>query len=133
MGRVVLDSSVVLALFDTRDAHHAVAAEVVRQHRRVRSPFIIPASVFSEVLVGAHRQGHETVALRRRQMRDSFGPPRPIDEDVAVAAADLRSRHPALRLADAFVVAVAMVDRAHEMLTADKRLAKVDERVRVVG
>ena len=133
MGAIVLDSSIVLALFDTKDAHHARAAEIVRRHRRARSRFVVPASVFSEVLVGAHRQGRETVARRRRQMRDTFGSPRTIDEDVAVAAADLRGRYPGLRLPDAFVVAVAVVDRAEEVLTADKRLAKVDERVRVVG
>jgi predicted nucleic acid-binding protein len=133
MGAVVLDSSVILALLDPQDVHHASAAEQVRRRRRAGSRFTVPASVLAEVLVGAHRQGEETVAHRRRQVRDTFGSPRAIDEDVAVAAAGLRSRHPRVRLPDAFVVAVAVVDRAEEVLTADKGLAKVDERVRVIG
>ena len=123
----------VIALFDPKDVHHAAAAELVRDRRRAGSTFLIPASVLAEVLVGAHRQGQETVARRRRQLRDAFGRPRVIDEDVAVAAAELRGRHPRLRPPDAFVVAVGIVDQAEEVLTADKALAGVDERVRVVG
>ncbi len=48
-------------------------------------------------------------------------------------AAGLRGQRPSLRLGDAVVVAVALVDQAEEVLTADKRLAKVDERVRVIA
>jgi predicted nucleic acid-binding protein len=132
VGAVVLDSSVVIALFDTDDLHHAAAADLVRRRRRGGSAWLLPTSVLAEVLVGAHRQGRETVALRRRQLRDAFGVSRVIDEEVAEAAAELRAQHRSLRLPDALVVAVAVVDHAEEVLTADKRLAGVDERVLVV-
>jgi predicted nucleic acid-binding protein len=133
MGAVVLDSSVVIALFDAKDAHHAVAAEEVRRRRHSGATFLLPASVVAEVLVGAHRQGPNTVAHRRQQLRDAFGMVRPVDEEVAVAAAAFRAEHRSLRLPDALVLAVAAVDQAAEVLTADKRWATVDERVRVVG
>jgi predicted nucleic acid-binding protein len=133
MGAVVLDASVLVALASRTDAHHAAAASAMRAHRRRGATFILPASVLAEVLVGVHRRDPAAVEARRRQLRDSFGRPRSIDEDVTVAAADLRGRHRSLRLPDAFVVAVAVVDHAEELLTADKALAKVDERVRVLG
>jgi predicted nucleic acid-binding protein len=133
MGAVILDTSVVTALADPNDVHHAAAVAIVRAHRRRGAVLILPTSVLSEVLVGVHRRDPKAVPLRRHQLRDTFGRPRAIDEEVAVAAAELRGRYTSLRLPDAFVVAVAVVDRAEEVLTADKALAKVDERVRVIG
>jgi predicted nucleic acid-binding protein len=133
MGAVVLDSSVVIALFDADDVHHRVAADEVRRRRSDGAVFLLPASVVAEVLVGAHRQGADTVARRLRLLRDTFGAARPVDEEVAVAAAGLRAKHRALRLPDALVLAVAVVDHADEVLTADKRWVSVDERVRVIG
>ncbi|OLT10974.1 hypothetical protein BJF78_28140 [Pseudonocardia sp. CNS-139] len=61
-----------------------------------------------------------------------FGPVRPVDEEVAVTAAELRGRHRSLRLPDALVVATGIVEDA-VVLTCDKRLADVDPRVQVVG
>jgi predicted nucleic acid-binding protein len=132
MGAIVLDSSVVIALFDTKDVHHERAADEVRRWRAGGGSFVLPATVVSEVLVGAHRQGAETVTHRRQQLRDTFGPIRIVDEDVAVAAARLRASHGSLRLPDALVLAVATVDGAERILTADKRWAAVDQRVRVI-
>jgi len=133
MGAVVLDSSIVTALADSRDANHPASTAAVRAHRRTGARFVLPTSVLAEVLVGVYRQDPTKVPIRRHQLRDMFGRPRVIDEEVALAAAELRSRYKSLRLPDAFVVAVAVVDRADEVLTADKALAKVDARVRVVG
>ena len=133
MGAVVLDASIVVALASGSDVHHAAAATAVRLLRRRGATFILPTSVLAEVLVGVHRKDPTGVRARTRQLRESFGPPRAIDEDVAVVAAGLRSQRPSLRLGDAVVVAVALVDQAEEVLTADRRLAKVDERVRVIA
>ncbi|HVQ89614.1 MAG TPA: PIN domain-containing protein [Mycobacteriales bacterium] len=132
MGALVLDSSVVIALFDTKDVHHEQAAAEVRRWRAAGGSFVLPATVVSEVLVGAHRQSTETVTHRRQQLRDTFGPIRVVDEDVAVTAARLRASHGSLRLPDALILAVAMVDGAERILTADKRWAAVDQRVTVI-
>lgn len=45
----------------------------------------------------------------------------PLQPDTAVVAAQLRARHPALRLPDAIVIATAIVDGADELVTTDRR------------
>jgi predicted nucleic acid-binding protein len=133
VGTVVLDTSVVIALFDPDDAHHKAAASQTRQLRDEGVHFSAPATVLAEVLIGSARRGEEAVRQRKARFVDAFGRPRVIDEDVAVAAAELRARHRSLRLPDALVIAVGLVDDVEVVLTADKRWAEVDERVRVIG
>jgi predicted nucleic acid-binding protein len=133
MGTVILDSSVVIALFDPEDAHHEAAAEQARKLRDEGAHFSAPATVLAEVLIGSVRRGPEAARQRKSRFINAFGRPRAIDEDVAVAAAGLRAQHKALRLPDALVIAVGLVDGADVVLTADKRWAQVDQRVRVIG
>lgn len=132
MGELVLDSSIVIALFDPADAHHQASTAAVRAARRDEDTMVLPASVLSEVMVAAHRQGTETVSTRLRDLHDAFGPPRVLDGEVAVKAAELRARHRGLRLPDALVLATAEVDGAERVLTADKGWSSVDRRVEVV-
>jgi predicted nucleic acid-binding protein len=129
VGAVALDTSVVIGLIQPDDAHHASARAEIAAVRRRGDAFVLPASVLSEVLVGGYRQG--TAGDRRRRIIGLFGPARPIDEGVALVAAELRGRHQSLRLADAFVIATGVVEHA-AVLTCDKRLASVDGRVQVI-
>ncbi|MGH3735517.1 MAG: type II toxin-antitoxin system VapC family toxin [Micromonosporaceae bacterium] len=132
MGAVVIDSSVVFGFLDPDDAHYRRARPTVGRLLSAGSPFILTASVLSEVLVGELRRGRIAAEKRREQLRLLFGPTRPIDDDVAVAAAELRARHRSLRLPDALVIAVGMVDDASAILTADQRWSGVDPRVEVL-
>ncbi len=132
MGKVVLDSSVVVAVMDKHDAHHqAAVAELVRMNE-AKASFILPVVVLSEVLVGSARQGDDTVELRRTMLAEAFGRARVIDEQVGVQAAKIRARHQSLRLPDALVVATGIVDDVDIVLTADKRWASIDDRVQVL-
>jgi len=133
MGAVVLDSSVVIALFDPADAHHEASAAVVRAMRDAEDNMILPASVLSEVMVAAYRHDPGTVPRRLAALDAAFGSPRAVDREVALRAAELRGRHRSLRLPDALVLAVGQVDGVDRVLTADKRWAAVDQRVEVVG
>lgn len=133
MGAVVLDSSVIVGLLDPGDAHHPQAAAVVTRLTSVGTEFTLAASVLAEVLVGEVRRGRIAVEQRRQQLQELCGDTRPIDDDVAIAAAELRAKHRALRLPDALVIAVGIVDDASSILTADKRWAAVDRRVEVLG
>jgi predicted nucleic acid-binding protein len=132
MGTVVLDASVVLALFDPEDALHASASAVAREWRAAGDDFLLPASVLAEVLVGASRRGDAELASRRALAIAAFGPPHPVDEEVAVAAARRRARHRSLRLPDALVIATADVTGADAVLTGDERWEGMDPRIGVV-
>jgi predicted nucleic acid-binding protein len=132
VGPVVLDSSVLIAIFDPRDAHHRTTLATLKSGFQAGLAFSVPASVLSEVLVGAARHSEEAAAARRRDIERLF-PTRIIDDAVAVAAAHLRARHRSLRLPDALVIATGIVDNAEKVLTADKRWSGLDERVHVLS
>ena len=133
MGSVVIDSSVVLALFDPRDSLHAPAVAAVRSARDAGHTFVLPASVLAEVLVGAARRGAAELDLRHHQVVHAFGPPRCLDDPIAVAAAVRRAHRPTLRLPAALVLATADVMQADAVLTGDKRWQSLDSRVQLVG
>jgi predicted nucleic acid-binding protein len=132
VGSIVLDSSILLGLMDRADAHHNEAARRIVNHTAAGDTFSLPAVVMSEVLVAESRRGGAAVQKRRIQLSSMFGPIRPIDEQVAVEAAHLRSKHRSLRLPDALVIATGIVDKADTILTADQRWEKIDKRVEVL-
>ncbi|MGH3273552.1 MAG: PIN domain-containing protein [Streptosporangiaceae bacterium] len=133
MGTVVLDASIVIALFDPQDALHAAASAAARRHRDAADDFLLPASVLAEVLVGAARQGEAELTSRRSAMIAAFGSPYAMDEEVAVAAARRRARHQSLRLPDALVLATADVTAADAVLAGDKRWRGLDPRIELVS
>ncbi|MBW0118087.1 type II toxin-antitoxin system VapC family toxin [Pseudonocardia abyssalis] len=130
MGSIALDSSVVIALFRRDDAHHEAVRTEIAAARTREDVYVLPASVLSEAMVGAYRNA--TATELRRRIVGLFGPVRALDEQVALAAAELRGEHRSLRLPDAVVVATGIVDDA-VVLTCDRRLAGVDPRVQVIG
>jgi predicted nucleic acid-binding protein len=134
MGAViVLDSSVLVGLWDPDDALHAATVCAVRDLRDARARFVLPATALAEVLVGAARQGDARLRIRLDQIRAAFGTPQPVDIRVATIAARLRAGHASIRVGDALVLAAAQVAGAAEVLTTDPRWAEVDPRVRVIG
>ncbi len=133
MGAVVLDASIVLALFDPEDTLHSAAAAAARHSRSAGDRFVLPATVLAEVLVGAARHDRAQLERRRGLITAAFGTPWPVDENVAVAAAVRRAQYPSLRLPDALVLATADVARADRVLTGDKRWRGLDRRVAVVA
>lgn len=133
MGTVVLDTSVIIGFLDKSDAHNERAtAAIVRLHD-TGGQAIMPASVLSETLVSAAKYGARDLDRVRGLLRHMFGAARPIDEDIAVRAAELRARHRALRLPDALVIATGIEENAEAILTGDKRWADIDPRVTILG
>ena len=130
MGAVTLDSSVVIGFLLPDNAHHRPACTELGAARERGDAFVLPASVLSETMVGGYRNG--TAPELRRRIVGLFGPVRPLDEEIALVAAQLRVAHGSLRLPDALVIATGIVDKAI-VLTCDKRLASVDTRVQVIG
>jgi len=130
MGTVVLDSSVLLALLDPNDAHHAAARAA---YHPKGSRHLISTSVLAEVLVGASRLGERAVAEAESRIQTLVDDVADINRDVARAAAAIRAKHPSVRLPDAFVLATGVVYDADVVLTADRKMVAADKRVRVIG
>ena len=103
----VVDASVVIAVLDPNDVHHATASAAIRDARRQRgSSVIVPASAYVRVLVHPARSGRRALALVRR-FRSEQLTVEPLSAEMAEAAARLRARHKGLRLPDALVIATA--------------------------
>jgi len=129
VGTVVLDSSILLGLADSTDALHAASVAALRE--RQDQEFIVPASVFAEIMVGALRLGERTAQRIEDMVDDLASRVQPIDRDIARKAAAIRARRPGIRLPDALVLATGAVLEA-EVLTADKRWREEPGRVTVL-
>lgn len=132
MDVAVLDTSVLLGVLDPGDALHVGARDALRAERDAGRSLVIPASVFAETLVGAHRQG-PAVARRVTEALDVLvDDVIPICRDIADEAARLRAEVPAVRLPDALVIATGRHTDAVTVLTGDKRWRGVDSRIQLV-
>jgi predicted nucleic acid-binding protein len=118
MGAVVLDASVVIALLDASDAHHARALDDVEAADRREQALMLPASAYSEMLVVFARAGR--VAQARDAVSGMGIAIVPLTAEIAQAAAELRARHRHLRLPDALVLASGPAYNA-EILSYDRR------------
>jgi predicted nucleic acid-binding protein len=119
VGSLILDASVLIALLDTRDAHHGRAVDGVERADQAGRLLIAPASAYGEALVAFAR------ADRTHEARDAIASMgitiAPLTAAMAERAADVRVRHKHLRLQDAFVLACAE-DLDGELLSYDERL-----------
>lgn len=130
MALVVLDASVIIGFRDPEDALHDASVAAISQHRT--DEFVIPVTVYAEILVGPFRTGPRAV-----EALDKFVEELPIRVDgitteMARAAARLRGRR-GVRLPDALVIAFAEAKRADVLLTGDARWRRLSRRVRVVA
>jgi predicted nucleic acid-binding protein len=129
MALIALDTSVVIALLNPLDAHHASARAALLDH--ADDDLRMPAHVLAESLVHPARAGREREAIALIGALEIAVDP--VDEQVAVAAARLRARHAAaLRMPDALVLAYGDVRKAATILTADSRWPRWSERARVL-
>ena len=100
MAITVLDASVVIAVRDPADALHARAVAAFRTFNA--DEFVLPASVYAEVLVGPIRNGPPAVNSLEEFISDFGMQIAPLTADVATRAAVLRATNPSLRLPDNF-------------------------------
>ena len=129
MALIVLDASVVIAHLDASDAHHHAAVSKLRS--LATDDLRLPASAYSEALVGPTRRGDPEQARARIQAL----PLRiePISADQAEAAALLRAGDPPLRLPDALVIACGEVIGADRVVTTDRRWQRFGRLIEVIG
>jgi predicted nucleic acid-binding protein len=106
-------------VLDAADAHHRQAALALREHGR--SPFLMPASAYSEALVRPLKRGlDDAVEEFVETLHVSIVA---ADRRIGRRAAELRAKHGTLRLPDALVLATAQACEA-QLLTFDARLAR---------
>ena len=127
MGRVVLDSNVLIGYLQQADEHHAEATRLLDTIIAKGLRRSAPATVFSEILVHAARASDAGVVERflERAQIDVV----PFDRSVARRTAEVRARWP-LKLPDAAVVATALELRA-DLETFDAELRHVWDRMSV--
>jgi predicted nucleic acid-binding protein len=121
MGLTVLDAGVLIGFLDTNDAHHAAASTALRDAYDRGDHLALPASAFTEMLVGPHRKGPEAVETATGLIERLPVRVVPLEVEIAVAAAALRARHRSLKLPDALVVATASHLDADHLITTDGR------------
>lgn len=126
MGTLILDASVLIALLDRSDPHHARAVDEVEAADQDDDDLVAPASAYSEALVAFAR---ESLVDDAREAIAAMGVEvAPLDAGTAERAAALRARHARLRLPDAMVLATCQ-QLGGRMLSYDQRLQRcaVDE------
>lgn len=127
MARVALDADVLIAFLDPGDDQHSRAVGELRRRLTAGDELLVGATVYAEAIVRPLQQG--TDATVDAFLDEAGAAVVPIDRAVARRAADLRARHPSLRLSDAMSLAVALEANA-SFLTLDKKLQRLVERAR---
>jgi predicted nucleic acid-binding protein len=111
---VVVDSGVLLALWDPHDPHHQAALTALERHLTDGSRLVVPVTTLTEVLTGAFRATPYAVRTIETFVDDLVSEVRPTDRAVGRAAAKLLADHPTLPLADALLLATAEVTGAQD-------------------
>jgi predicted nucleic acid-binding protein len=121
VASVVLDADVLIGFLDPADAQHERAVDVMRPLLTDEHEIHISASVYAEILIrplhrGADAQVDAFLDVAEVQVVS-------LDRQLARRAAELRARHPSLRLPDALSLATARSLNA-ELATFDRRLQR---------
>jgi predicted nucleic acid-binding protein len=130
MALIALDASVLIAVLDPADVHHAAGRAALETY--ADDDLRIPAHTLAEGLVHPARLGKDRDA--RRLIAALEIAVDPVDEATAVAAARLRAGHgSALRMSDALLLGYVEVRKAKRVLTADSRWAAWSSRAEIIG
>ena len=133
MALTVLDASIVIAILDSEDVHHAAARAGLASRLDALDTFVLPVSAYAETLVGAFRSGEAAVATVESFIDALPARIEPATPVIGRSAARLRAKHGGrMPLPDAFVVATALELRAERVLTTDRRWPAVGVRVEVL-
>lgn len=128
MAGIVLDSSVVIALFKPADKHHgAVKKAVAAMEERL----MISTITLAEVLVRPARLSQKEAVHKAGLLRDYFGLAIAVTSEIAELAASVRAST-GLTIPDAIISATASTIKA-TLWTCDGRLAKLHKGARLIA
>jgi predicted nucleic acid-binding protein len=128
MESVILDSSAVIALFNSSDRHHGA---IVAAMSSSSATFSISTMTVTETMVAPARISPRELEAFGSALATSFGEFRPMTTQVAIEAARIRART-AIATHDAIISATAAV-LSLTLWTCDKRLAKAHKGARLIG
>lgn len=132
MGLTVLDASVIIAVLDGLDLHHAAAREALAARLAAGDAMVLPVSAYAETLVAPYRRGADAVAIVDGFLAAMPAVLEPVTARIATTAARLRARHGRrLPLPDAFVVATGIELSADRVLTCDRRWPELEIAIEV--
>lgn len=118
MAAIVLDTSVLIALFKSEDPHHESAVKATS----VRNEYYISAITLSEALISPFRINLQTGQKHHQLIAKTLQEIIPIDEEIATLGAQIRAEKK-LSLPDALVSATAYTKRA-QLWSCDRDLVK---------
>jgi predicted nucleic acid-binding protein len=120
MGVTVLDSSVLIAIVDASDLHHASAREMVEAGRAAGDQFVIPVAAYAEYMVRPFQIDPQSIAFRDGLVDAIPARVEPATREVGRQAAEIRARDGRrVPLLDALIIATAVVLGADRIVTAD--------------
>lgn len=122
MEALILDASILIGLLDTADTHHDRTIDDVEAADRDGRQLVLPASAYSETLVAFARARRLEEA--RRAITAMGITVVSLTDTIAERAAELRARHPRLRLPDAIVLATAQ-ELGGSLLSYDRKLSQL--------
>lgn len=128
MAVVLLDSSAVIALANSADAHHK---KVVIALSGLSNAPEISAITLSEVLVHENKANPEKARLAAARLAGAFSKIHSVNVAIAIKASEIRAAKD-LGLADSIIGATAALEGA-ELWTCDKALAKAHRGARYLG
>ena len=127
MGKVILDSSVIIALFNDADAHHVAATKALGESK---GEFEISTISLTEAL-SSDLSDAERYEMNR-DIKKHFSPFHPVDEKVAFLASQIRASKRAIQIPDALISATAILAKA-ELWTFDRKLANNHPGARLIA
>jgi len=119
MGRVILDSSVLIAFYDEQDAHYS---SVHRQFEERVDQYEISALTITEVLTAPLARSSSNREKFLEAVTGGIQAVHPVTEEIAVLAGSVRVAT-GLKTPDAIISATATLAGA-TLWTLDKKLAK---------
>lgn len=134
MGVTVLDSSVLIAVVDSSDAHHAAARSIIAAGREAGDVFVVPVAAYAEFMVRPSEGDASTIVFQDGLVDAIPARVEPATRDVGRQAAAIRARHGGrIKLPDALIIATAIVVGADRIVTADTGWPVQDVPVTVLG
>ena len=119
MGRVVLDSSVLIALLDSTDSHHGAVRE---KFQGSEDQFEISVLTFTEAMTAPMMANPRSGERIRQAISTAIASVHSVTEEIAVKGAHVRVAT-GLKTVDTLISATATVGGA-KLWTCDQKLAK---------